>query len=178
MFLSKLSQKEKIGLFASAILVSLVILDRLILTPINDRIQQINREIKIGEKQLVMGLRNLNQKEFVSSEYKKYESYLKNSGSDEEKTTAILSEIEILAKKSSVSLIDIKPQQNQNIDSYKEYAIEVETESSMDALLRFLHELNASSQLLRAEKIRLNLKDKDSSVVKSLIQITKISNSI
>jgi len=178
MFLAKLSQKEKTGLFISMILVSLVILDRLILTPINDRIQQINREIKINEKQLAMGLRNLNQKELVSSEYNKYASYLKNSGSDEETTTAILSEIENLAQKSGVSLIAMKPQQAQNIDFHKEYTIEVEAEGSMDALVRFLYELNASPQLLRAEKLRLNLKDKDSSVVKATIQITKISNSI
>ena len=178
MFLAKLSQKEKTGLFISAILVSLVILDRLILTPINDRIRQINREIKIDEKQLAMGLRNLNQKEFVSSEYKKYALYLKNSGSDDEKTTAILSEVENLAHKSGVSLIDMKPQQPQNINFYKEYTIEVEAEGSMDALVRFLYELNTSSQLLRAEKLRLNLKDKDSSVVKATIQITKISISI
>jgi len=175
MMLEKLSGKERTGLFIAVVFVFLVILDRAILAPINDRIGQINREIKIGEKQLAMGLRNVSQKELVAGERKNYAQYLKNTGSDEEKTAAMLSEIENLAKKTGVSLVDMKPRPAQNVDFYIQYSIDVEAEGTMDALESFLYQLNASTQLLRAQKLRLNLKDKDASIVKASVQITKLS---
>ena len=175
MFISKFSGKEKTWLLISVIFVGLVIMDRLIFTPINDRVKEINREIKINENQLAVGMRNLKQKSPVTEEYKKYAAYLKSSGSDEEKTTAILSEIENLAKNSAVSLADMKPQPPKKIDFYKVYTIEVKAEGSMEALVNFIYQLNLSPQLLRVEKLRLNLKDKDSTVVAASVQVTKIS---
>jgi Tfp pilus assembly protein PilO len=175
MFLSKLSGKEKVWMFFSVVFVCLVIMDRLILTPINERVREINREIKINEAQLAVGMRNLKQKVPITEEYKKYASYLKSPGSDEEKTTSILSEIENLAKKSAVSLADMKPQPPKKIDFYKMYTVEVRAEGSMEALVNFLYQLNLSPQLLRAEKVRLNLKEKDSAVVAASVLITKVS---
>jgi Tfp pilus assembly protein PilO len=173
MFLTKLSRKEKIGLFVAVVVVFLAILDRLVLAPIKERIQQINQQIQVNEKQLVMGLRNLEQKEVVTNEYKKYARYLKDAGSDEERIAAMLSEIENLAKKSGVSLVDTKPSQPKDTNFFKEYAIEVKAEGTMETLMIFLYQLNSSSQLLRAERLRLNLKDKDSITVEASILITK-----
>jgi len=174
MFLNKLSKKERIGLFISIGFVSLALLDRLIISPINNKIQQINREIKISEKQLGCGLRNLNQKDIIAKEYQKYIQYVKTAASDEEETAKILGEIEELARRSAVYLVDIKPQLPQKIDFYKEYKVEVEAEAEMESMIKFLHRLNTSSQLLRAEKLRLSLKEKNSSIVKASILVTKI----
>ncbi len=160
-------------MFISAVFVCLVIMDRLILAPVSERVKEINRQIKVNEAQLAMGMRNVKQKLSTSEEYKKYAAYLISSGSDEEKTTSILSEIENLAKKSGVSLADMKPQPPKKVDFYKVYTIEVRAEGSMEALVNFLYQLNLSPQLLRAEKLRLNLKDKDSAVVAASVQITK-----
>lgn len=173
MFFSNVSKKERIGLTAAAIIVSLAFLDRLILNPINKRIQQISQEIKISEKQLKMGLRNLNQKEAIISEYGKYSQYFKGLGSEEETTAAILSEIEAVAKKSNMSLLDLKPQPSKDKGFYREYSVEVEAEGTMDSLVSFLYQLNSSTQLLRAEKLRFNLKSKESSFIKASILITR-----
>ncbi|MDD5618714.1 MAG: type 4a pilus biogenesis protein PilO [Candidatus Omnitrophica bacterium] len=175
MFFSNVSKKERIGLAVAAIIVSLAFLDRLILNPINKRIQQISQEIKISEKQLRMGLRNLNQKEAIISEYGKYSQYFKGLGSEEETTAAMLSEIETVAKKSNMSLLDLKPQPSKDRGFYREYSIEVEAEGTIESLINFIYRLNASTQLLRVEKLRLSLKDKDSGLIKITLLITKIS---
>jgi DNA-binding HxlR family transcriptional regulator len=173
-FLNKLSKKERIGLFISVGFVVLALLDRLIISPINNRFEQINREIKISEKQLAHSLRNLNQKDIISREYQKYIQYVKKSASDEEETAKILGEIEELARSSAVYLVDMKPQTPRKVDFYKEYTVEIEAEAEMESLVNFLHQLNTSSHLLRAEKLRLNLKGKESSVIKAAILITKV----
>ncbi len=174
MFFEHVSKKERIGLAAAAIIVSLAFLDRMILNPINKRIQEIAQEIKISEKQLKMGLRNLNQKEAILSEYNKYSQYFKGLGSGEETTAAILSEIETMAKKSNMSLLNLKPQATKDKGFYREYSVEVEAEGTMNYLVIFLYQLNSSTQLLRAEKLRFNLKSKDSSLVKASILITRV----
>lgn len=175
MFSGNVSQKERIGIIVAVAVVSVAIFDRLIISPINKKIQQINDGIKISERQLEIGLRNLSQKDIVASQYEKFRKYLKNIGSGEETTAIILSEIESLGRKSNLNLLDLKPQETKDRGFYKEYSVEMEAEGGMECLMNFIYQLNASTQLLRVEKLRLNLRDKQSEVVTASFLITKFS---
>jgi len=175
MMLAKLSKKEKIGLFIAAIFIFLVILDKLIITPMNRKFRGLNQEIKMAENRLSRHLRNLSQKETVTMGYRKYIPYVKKIGSDEEEVAKILAEIEELARKSKISLAGIKPQAPKEVNFYKEYVVEIEANGIMECVTNFLYQLNNSTQLLRAEKLRLSSKGKEaSSVIKASILITKI----
>ena len=172
-FLNKLSKKEKTGLFIAAAFVFFSILDRAVIAPINNGIKEVSHKIEANEKRLKEQLRYLNQKDTISREYQGYANAVEKKLSEEEETAKMLSEIEDLSKKSSVYLIDIKPRPSRQTDFYKEYMVEIEVESGMESLMNFLHQLNASPQLLRAEKLRISLKEKDSSAVKASLLITK-----
>lgn len=174
MFLDKLPKKEKFGLFIAVVFVSVAALDRLVVDPITTRVQWINHQIEIAEKELERNLRNINQKEVIAEKYQKYVKYVKKVGSDEEEVAKLLGEIEELARGSTVYLVDMKPRTSKEIDFYKEYTVEVEAEGNVRSVVRFLYQLNNSTQLLRTEKLRLTLKEKDSSVIKATILITKI----
>jgi len=113
-------------------------------------------------------------KRSITQEYQKYIQYVSKSGSDEEEVAKILGEIETLARQTAINLVDMKPQTTREIDFYKQYLIEVEAEGEMKDLVNFLHQLNISSQLLRAEKLRLSLPKKDSTVIKSSMLISKV----
>ena len=173
-FLNKLSKKEKAGLLIAAAFVFFSILDRAVIAPINNSIREVSHKIEANEKRLKEQLRYLNQKDTISREYQGYASAVEKKLSEEEETAKILSEIEDLSKKSSVYLIDIKPRPSRQTDFYKEYMVEIEVESGMESLMNFLHQLNASPQLLRAERLRISLKEKDSSTVKASLLITKV----
>lgn len=175
-FISKLSKKEKIGIVVSAIVVSAVIIDRLIISPIGEKYRRLGREIDVSEKKLVLDLRNISNKESISAEYEKYRNYVRRSAlSDEEEVALLLAEIEGLARKSNINLDDIKPQQVKQTDFYREYYVDIEVEGTMDRIIVFLHNLNSSSQLLRAVRLRLGLKDRDLHLVKASILISKIA---
>jgi hypothetical protein len=175
-FISKLSKKEKVGLAAAAIVVSVVMIDRLVVSPIGERFQRLGREIELSEKKLVLDLRNISNKELISGEYDKYRNYVKRSASsDEEEVAAVLAEIEGLARRSDINLADIKPQQAKQTDFYREYYVEIEAEGAMEHIIVFLHNLNSSPQLLRAVKLRMGLKDRESSIVKASIMVSNIS---
>ena len=175
-FFNKLSKKEKVGLIAAIVVIALTLTDRLVISPIGNKIRRLNQEIKFSEVKLSRDLRNVNNKSAIEGEYTKYKNYVKsNYASDEEDVAGILAEIEGLARSSSVSLVDIKPQTPKKADFYKEYAVEVDVEGGMEQIITFLHNLNSSTQLLRAVKLRIGLKDKESSVIKASLVVTKIA---
>ncbi len=175
-FFHKLSKKERVGLVAALVVIIVVLVDKLVISPVGEKVHRINQEIDFSEKKLSRDLRNINNKGLIESEYKKYKNYVKKSfASDEEDVANILAEIEGLARSAGVSLVDIKPQAAKQTDFCKEYAIAVEVEGSMEQVITFLHNLNSSAQLLRAVKLRIGLKDRESSAVKSSMLVTKIS---
>lgn len=174
MFWNKLSFQEKIGLSIAAVFFALAFFDRLLIDPIQTRFKKIDQQIKVGEKQIGSDLRNLKRRDFVEAQYQKYLEYIERSGSDEEEVARILGEIESLARKSSVYLEDMKPLKPKEVDFYKEYTVEIEAEAGMQALVHFLHQLNMSSQLLRVEKLRLNLSKSGSDVLKISMSVTKV----
>jgi len=174
MFWNKLSRKEKLGLSIAFIIMGAAFLDRLVISPIRERFELIDRAVKISEKQLGHDLRNVRQKDQIASEFAKYVKYVERSGSDEEEVAKILGEIEVLARQAQVYLVDMKPQTPKEIEFYKEYSVEIEAEGNMADLTVFLHQLNVSSQLLRVEKLRLNSKRQGEAVLKSSMLITKV----
>ncbi|MBI5149195.1 MAG: type 4a pilus biogenesis protein PilO [Candidatus Omnitrophica bacterium] len=173
MFLDKLSVKERIGLSAAFVFLAVAFLDRLLISPIRARFSALNQQIRIGEKQLGSDMRNLNQKDFISEEYAKYFPYIQRSGSDEEEVAKILGEIESLARKSSVYLVDMKPRKPREIGFYKEYTVEIEAQGPMEPLMSFVYQLNTSSLLLRIETLRITQTKSGSKTLTASMLITK-----
>lgn len=174
MFWDKLSSKEKIGLSLAFAVMAIALLDRLVISPIRSHFQRINQEIKINEKQLAHDLRNVHQQDQIARQFDKYVEYVQRSGSDEEEVAKILGEIESLARKSKVYLANMKPQTPKEIDFYKEYAVEIDAEGDIASLIKFLHQLNTSTQLLRVEKLRLSSNKKGDKTLKASMMIIRV----
>lgn len=172
-FINRISKRERMVLYLGAAFLFLFFLDRFIFNPINQKIAQLNQEINLSQKRLAASLRNIQQKDAVIAQYDKYKAYVKSAGSDEEETAKVLGEIENVARKSSVYLMDIKPQAPKQTEFYKKYSAEIEVEGKMDSIINFLYNLNSSQQLLRTEKLSLNPKEKDSQIIKALVLVSK-----
>ncbi len=174
MITARFSAKEKIGLILAGVFFAFALVDRAIVGPINSKLKRINQEIKVSQAQLAFDLSNVSQKEDIAREYEKYAQYQKDVGSDEEKITIMLSALEDLGRESGLTLLDIKPQKSNEINLYKEYAISIEAEGSVESLVQFLYKLNTSEHLMRVEKLRLNVRDRDVRTIKASILVTKI----
>ena len=169
-----LSAKEKIGLGVGLAVVSLAMLDRMVIGPLNAKFHKLNQEIRIVELDLCRDLRNLDEKAAITKEFQNYARYMGQVGSDEEEMAGFLREIENLAQKSAIRMLDVKPQMPRSQDLPKQYAVEVEAEGDMPAIVMFLHQLDTSNSLLRSEKIILKLVQKDKSSLRASIRVTKI----
>lgn len=176
MFFSKLSKVERIGLVVAAFVIIAVFVDRLVVNPLGVKLRRMNKEIALSEKKLAYDLRNIQNRDLIEGEYKKHKDFVKKSAvSDEEDVSNMLAEIEALARSAGVDLVDIKPLAPRQVDFYKEYSAEVTIEGGMEHIVTFLHQLNGSPQLLRAVKLRLGVKQKDSPGLKATLLVTNVT---
>lgn len=169
---SRLSKKERILLYAAGVIIFFALLDRLIYHPIVNRLHELNQEILLQENQLRRILKNLAARETVLNTYSAYAAYALTAGSDEEKIAGLLSEIEGLARKSGLSLVNVRPKPATKTDFGKQYPVEVEVETEIASLIKFIHGLHSSKHLLRVKTFRLMHKEGGTSTMKSYLLIS------
>ena len=174
-FLSNLSKKERITLYAAIFIVSLVLLDRLIIHPIYSKIESLDKEIREKESAIKKNIRIVSQKDRILTESAKYSSFLSASESEEEEVTSILKEIETIANKNSVYLFDMKPASSKKTGGSKRYTVNLNCEAQMEQLTEFMYNIENSNKLLTIEKYEISPKSKESSIAKCSMSISKIA---
>jgi len=117
----------------------------------------------------------LRQREDVMEESKKYQNLEQmDAGSDEEEIARLLEFIEQTARKSSVILSDVKPQEVKGDRMTKRYVVELNTESRLKELLTFIYTLQRSSQLLKIGRVQITPKEEGSLELRSFLQLTRV----
>jgi hypothetical protein len=85
-----------------------------------------------------------------------------------------LKEIEVLADKNSVYLIDMKPAGLKDLGTSRKYSITLNCEAQMEQVISFLYSIENSPSLFLIEKYQISPKSKETSVAKCNITITKV----
>lgn len=172
-FVSRLSGRERTIFYATAFVVSLVFVDRLILSPIFSKIADLDETIKVQEQAIEQGLLIVSQEKRIDSESGLYAAYLSEPLAEEKEITNFLQEVEVVAKKSSVYLIDIKPAGSNADEVSKRYFVKLNFEAQMDQVLSFFHNITTFEALLKIENYQLRPKAEGLSVVTCNITISK-----
>ncbi|MFC1666928.1 type 4a pilus biogenesis protein PilO [Candidatus Omnitrophota bacterium] len=173
-FLSRLSQREKLVFYGAIFFISLTLLDRFLIHPIFSKMEELDKEIREKESGIKKSLHILAHKDRIVAERKKYSSFSSSLKPGEEEMTSLLKEIEKLANKSSVYLIDMKPAGLKKAGSSEKYFINLNCEAQMGQLASFIYDLESSSKLFSVERYRIGPKSKESSVAKCSMYISKI----
>jgi hypothetical protein len=174
-FLGRLSKKDRIIFYIAVFIISLLILDRAIISPVFSKIQSLNKEIQDQQASIKKNLRILAQKDRILAQSSKYNSFVGDSKlSDDEQITMVLKELESLANKSSVYLVDMKPGTIKESGSSKKILINLNCEAQMEQLVDFIYNMENSDSLLSIDKYQLVPKAKESSVAKCSISVYKV----
>ncbi|MCX5694082.1 MAG: GspMb/PilO family protein [Candidatus Omnitrophica bacterium] len=174
-FLGRLSKKDRTIFYVIVAIVSLLILDRAIISPVFSKICSLNKEIQDKQATIKKNLRILTQKDKILAQSSKYSSFLGDSQmTEDEQVTAVLKELESLASKSSVYLIDMKPAGAKGSGSSKKIYVNLNCEAQMEQLVDFMYNMENSSNLISIEKYQLTPKAKESSVAKCSISVYKV----
>lgn len=172
--LTQLSKRERTILYGVVFFVSLTILDRLIVSPIASKLQSLDKETKERESNIRKNLRILAQKDRILAESSKYDSFFSSAKTEEEETTVLLKDIENLANKNSVYLIDLKPAGSKDIGPSRKFMVTLNCEAQVEQLTSFMYAIENSDKLLTIEKYQISPKSKESSVARCSMSIAKI----
>jgi len=171
--LSRLSKRQRTLLYVTVGIVALALVERFVGAPLGGRLYELDQEIELKENQLQRNLKTLAGRQAVLDAYAPYAAYVSTTGSEEETIGGLLKEIEELARKSGLALLNVRPKPATTIDAGKRYPVEVELETDMGPLIRFIHGLHGSKYPLRVNQLRLDTKGGRSSQVKVYLLINK-----
>ena len=172
-YLSNLSKRERIIFYLTVSIVFLAILDNFFISPIFSKIESLNKEIEDIELKIKNSLKILSQKERILNEAKKYSPFLSSSKTEEEEITFLLKEIESIANKSQLYIVDMKPLPVKVEGYTKKYLVTLNSEGKMENIVDFIYSIENSSQLLIVEKYQITLKSKETNIAQLAITISK-----
>ena len=161
-------------LYIAIVVLVAVFLDKVVFQAVMGRMNELNSAILVQERKMQKTLGVLSMEDSITEEYAKCIEGVGRKHSEEEEKSTLLSEIEMLARSSLVSLKNIKPEAMKRIGPYEEYTIKIEVEAKMNYLVDFIYKLERSPCLLRIEKFQLRTKDKKSPILRGQITITEI----
>ncbi|MBI5299992.1 MAG: type 4a pilus biogenesis protein PilO [Deltaproteobacteria bacterium] len=170
----KLSKREKMLSLGTAAVLAFLLADFLVARPLYDSYVSLKERTVEEEKKLEQNMINITMKEDIGKRFEEYRKFIRKPSGKGEEAAMMLSEIEKTARANEVTLADMKPQEGKVREFYKEYTVDIDAETELPQLIRFLHQVETSSQLMRVVKAKLSAKDKESPVVKAKLTVTKI----
>jgi Tfp pilus assembly protein PilO len=173
-FLGHLSKREKLVLYGAVAFVALAFFDRMILGTFSAKIQSLDKEISEKESQIKKSLRILSQRQRIEIQRANLSSYLGREKDENEEFTLFLKEVENLANKAGIYLIDMKPAGSKDMGDYKKYSVNLNCEGQMETISKFMHQVENYGKLLSIEKYQLAPKSAESSIAKCSMVITKL----
>ncbi|MCX5681511.1 MAG: GspMb/PilO family protein [Candidatus Omnitrophica bacterium] len=91
----------------------------------------------------------------IEAKLKEYTNILKQKGSDEAEMTKVLSDIEAVAGKVNIKIINMEPEKIKKGDLSNYFSIDVQTEGPMKKICEFLYALESKPNRFRIDEIRI-----------------------
>lgn len=174
-FFSGLSQKEKKMLYVSVILLTMMLFDRLVISPISSETSAVKEEITEKLSLTRKNIRLLGYKERILEEDDRYSSYYTRQGLSREVTIAtFLGDVENMAKNSGIALNNIDPVRESQRKGYTEFSLELECQGKMSEVFEFLYKIDVSEKPMRVESFQIAVRNRDNNEVRASVTVTKM----
>jgi Tfp pilus assembly protein PilO len=116
------------------------------------RFSRLEEEITLNEEKFLRLSAILKQSKEVNSEYEKVISkYKEITDSDN-----LLQEIEKIANKANINILNIKPTATKDEGLYKSYSLKIEVQDDISSLARFLYTLTEELKSIGVERLQIN----------------------
>ncbi len=156
-FYSKLSEKEKKIFYVSASVVILALFDLLFLRPVTSQLKDIDMQIFERENDIRRDMRFLSYRERIMKEKQAFSPYyIKELKSPDQVKAEFLQKVESLATEAKVTLIKIAPSEEKEKKGYLSYYAELECSGSLEDIVKFMHLIDSTQELLKVVKVVIN----------------------
>lgn len=174
--IGNLSKREKIILAPAVVLLAFSLVYNLALNPYFKKLAGLDREILQLENKLDLAKRLILRKGEIENDFQGLAlgPAGKEGVSSEQGIASILIELEKISSLSGVRLTDVKPRPIKNNRYYGEFVIEARFEAGIEGVAKFIYEIQQSQELLKIEKLQLNIKSSEPSSLDGLLEIHKI----
>jgi Tfp pilus assembly protein PilO len=169
---STMSRRERLMLTAAALVICLVVLDRLVLGPWWRHIATVRREIRRLETSIDTYRQLLTRAPQINKSVDAYREYLRPAGAEPPNLAALLREIESLGTESGGSLGEVKPSEGAANAFYQEYAIDVQFQGSVEQTIHLLHLLQSSKLLFGLQRATLQRSREDPGTIAATLRLT------
>ena len=174
-FYERLSARERKILYVVIALLGVTIGYHGVLRPMAAKFSTLDEEIFAMQMRLRKAKTFIRQKDDIMEAVKQYPNLEKmDAGSDEEEIAQLLNFIEQTARKNGVSLSDVKPQPVKSDQQTKQYSVELNAESNLEALIRYVYDLEHSENLLRIDRVNIAPKDEKGPTLRAYLLITRL----
>ncbi|MGE5280586.1 MAG: type 4a pilus biogenesis protein PilO [Deltaproteobacteria bacterium] len=174
-FLARLNPKEKTVAAVAAVIVGLALVDRLLIAPVAYRLRLLDERIEAQTELIRKNVRIVAEKDRVKAAADAFKVYYANTAAtQEEETGLLLGEVEEMARRSALYVVDMKPLAGEEDAVSRKVSVDLNCEAQMEQILTFMHTVASAGRLLFVESVNLTPKSKDSSIVKCNMKISNI----
>ena len=154
--LNELRTREKILLVVGLVVVLGLVVDQFVVKAVMRYLDELDRDIRIVQEDLLYNLRVLNSREQVEPEYRNVRGLLVDRAPDAEQIDRMKGEIDEIARRTGLVIVSMEHRQPRVEPYCKEYVLDIGSfEGSMPAVLSFLDAVRNASGLTRVEDLNL-----------------------
>jgi Tfp pilus assembly protein PilO len=152
-----LQRKQTLILIGAWLIIILVVIGDSVIKNVYNRFGRLDEEISLAEEKLVRLNAIIKQAKTVESQYDKVTQGLRNI----QDTESLLQEIERLARKAGINLLNVKPTATKDEGLYKIYSLKIEMQDEVAALARFMNMVSEEFKGVGIERLQINAQTRD-----------------
>lgn len=150
-----LSAREKMILVVCLLVVAFYIIYYFGYQWVKEEMRSQQGNILQGQKDLKKYAYAVREEKIVEQKLKNYMAVLKQSGSDEQEMTKVLSDIEAVAENAGIKIINMEPGKIKRINFYNYFPVDVQTEGSLKKICEFLYALESKANHFYVDEVRI-----------------------
>jgi len=143
--------------------------------PLMAKLTAVDEEIRIYEGRLNKNIRTVEKAKGSQRQYDEYLSRFKQSKTDEQVMTSILSEIERVSGKFGLPISELKPKRVMRDEHFNKFSVSLMINGELIDILRFLHTLQDRPHFFNLEEARFDtVTRRTSTTIKTHLVLSKI----
>jgi hypothetical protein len=158
-FLSKFSKKEKNFFYVTLVIAFVALFDRLFLGPVMSKLQMVDESIVREKVSIAQDLKYLSYKDNITGKIETLSKFFAKGSTEPGVVNGeFLGVIEKLARESNIKLIKSNPIDPKKEKAYTEYFTNVECSGTLEDVLKFMHAVDSSNELMKVSKFVMSPK--------------------
>ncbi|HTY44649.1 MAG TPA: type II secretion system protein GspM [Patescibacteria group bacterium] len=151
-------KRQEIILAVAVVTVILAAAFHFLIAPVAEQNDTLDKRIKQSQAKLSRYQWLLGQKDRLESRYRQLNAAENFLSPAKDAVVAAFQELENLAQKSGVRIVDIRPANPAESDASRENAINLKAEADMESYFKFIYDVEHSLSLLKIKSLQLNAK--------------------